>query len=227
MGGLLLFGQYFQSMDLVSCLTPTYNRRAFFPRAIKCFLAQDYPNLEWIILDDGQEPIQDLLPDDPRIKYHRVEGRQLHGEKMNQCFNLSQGEIGIVLDDDDWYPANRISRQVAPFVDPAIEITGSSTIYYYEHGTEKVWQYRSPASVAWMASIAVRKSAWARLKFDNIQAGADYNILRQIPIEARFDLADPALVVAAIHPNNACKKHISAEYTPVPWDTVKGFLNVE
>jgi glycosyltransferase involved in cell wall biosynthesis len=210
---------------LVSCLTPTYNRRAFFPRAIKCFLAQDYPDLEWIILDDGQEPIQDLLPPDPRIKYFHQDARELHGAKMNRCFELSQGEVGIVFDDDDWYPANRISRQVAAFADPAIEITGSSTIYYYEHGAEKVWQYRSPTSIAWMASIAVRKKAWERLRFDNIQAGADYNIQRQVPATAKVDLADPALVVAAIHPANACKKHLSAEYTPVSWDTVKGFLN--
>lgn len=32
----------------------------------------DYPaeKLEWIIIDEGPEPIQDMLPDDPRIKYY-------------------------------------------------------------------------------------------------------------------------------------------------------------
>ncbi len=213
------------SYPLVSALTPTYNRRLFWPRAIKCFLAQDYPNLEWIIVDDGPDPIRDLLPPDPRIIYVWEGGRALHGAKMNRCFEVSHGEIGIVVDDDDWYPPNRISRQVQPFIDnPAIQITGSTTIYYYEHGAEKVYQYTSPSSIGWMASIAIRKSWWENHRFDNITAGADYNLLRQVPVEARYDLKDPSLVVAAIHPNNACRKNLSSEYQPISWDTVKGWI---
>ena len=212
------------SYPLVSALTPTYNRRLFWPRAINCFLAQDYPNLEWIILDDGEDSVEDLIPKDPRIKYFRASGKSLHGGKMNSCFEHATGEIGIVWDDDDWYPPNRITRQVQPFENPQIQITGSTTIYYYEHGAQKVYQYTSPPSIAWMASIAVRKSWWEGHRFDNISAGADYNLLRQIPVEARYDLKDPSLVVAAIHPNNACKKSLSKEYQPVPWETVKGWI---
>ncbi len=211
-------------LPLISALMPTYNRREFIPRAMRCFLSQDYPNLELIILDDGTDPIKDLLPDDPRIKYFHEPGKALHGAKMNRCFEVSHGEIGIVWDDDDWYPANRISRQVQPFENPEIQITGSTTIYYYRHGAEEVYQYISPASVGWMASIAIRKSWWAGHHFDNITAGADYNLLRQIPEAARYDLKDPSLVVAAIHSENACKKHLSKEYQPVPWETVKGWI---
>ena len=43
----------------VSICTPTFNRRPFFKGIINCVLSQDYPKdlLEWIIVDDGSDPI--------------------------------------------------------------------------------------------------------------------------------------------------------------------------
>jgi glycosyltransferase involved in cell wall biosynthesis len=207
---------------LVSALMPTYNRRDFFPRAMKCFLSQDYPNLELVVLDDGEDSIKNLLPDNPRIKHYHELPKKNHGQKMNRCFELMQGEIGIVFDDDDWYPANRISRQIIPMIEnPALEITGTTTLYYYVHGTNKAYQYSSPSSIAWLASIAVRKSTWERHHFDAIPGGADYNFQKQTPRENRLDLHDPALVIAASHTTNACKKTLTNGYTPVPWETIQ------
>src|SRR5262249_36253814 len=39
---------------LISCIMPTYNRRPFLPLALRCFLDQDYPNKELIVVDDGE-----------------------------------------------------------------------------------------------------------------------------------------------------------------------------
>jgi glycosyltransferase involved in cell wall biosynthesis len=214
-------------MVTVSALMPTYNRREFVPRSISCFLSQQYPTdwyVELVILDDGTDSIKNLLPDDSRIKYFYELPKRNHGEKMNRCFELSNGEIGIVWDDDDVYAANRISRQILPFIEnPSIQITGSTTLYYYTPD-KRAFQYTSPSTIGWMASIAVRKSYWEGNRFDSILAGADYNILKQIPQESRCDLNDPTLIVASVHPNNACKKSLGREYAPVPWATVAGLL---
>jgi len=45
----------------VSICTPTFNRRPFIPFMIKCFEHQIYPKdrIEWIIIDDGTDPIGD------------------------------------------------------------------------------------------------------------------------------------------------------------------------
>ena len=47
----------------VSVCTPTYNRRFFIPSLIKGFLNQTYPQhvMEWIIIDDGDDPVGDLV----------------------------------------------------------------------------------------------------------------------------------------------------------------------
>ncbi len=212
---------------LVSCMMPTYNRRGFIPRAIKCFQTQDYySNLELIILDDGTDPIKDLLPNDLRIKYFQESPKKNHGEKMNRCFELAQGEFGIVWDDDDWYSADRISRQIQPMIDnPALLLTGSSTIYYYEEATRRAWCYASPSYVGWLASIAIRKTAWEAQRFENTPAGADYTFQRKLLPGAKFDLRDPALVVAAVHPANACRKALGNEYRPVSWAMIEGLLD--
>jgi glycosyltransferase involved in cell wall biosynthesis len=206
---------------LVSALMPTCNRRDFIPRAIRCFLSQDYSNLELIILDDGTDPIRDLLPADPRIKYFHESPKKIHGPKMNRCFELAQGEYGVVFDDDDWYSANRISRQVQPMIDnPLLQATGTSTLYYYRWGTQEAWCYSNPPGIAWLASIAVRRTAWEQNRWEELSAGSDWQFQRKLAPGTALDLKDPSLIVASVHATNACRKTLGREYTRMPWETI-------
>ena len=97
---------------LVSCIMPTANRQKYIPIALNHFLAQDYPNKELVIIDDGKESIALLLPDDPRIKYFYTEPLGTVGIKRNFACNKAKGEIIMHWDDDDWYANDWISRQV-------------------------------------------------------------------------------------------------------------------
>ena len=62
-----------KNLPLVSICTPTFNRRPFFEYTIKCFNHQDYPKdkLEWIIIDDGSDPIEDLVKTIEQVKYFK------------------------------------------------------------------------------------------------------------------------------------------------------------
>ena len=55
----------------VSICTPTYNRRKFIPFLIKCFQDQTYPPelMEWIVVDDGSDPVKDLFEGVKCVKY--------------------------------------------------------------------------------------------------------------------------------------------------------------
>ena len=90
---------------------PTYNRRAFVPLAIKYFLRQDYTNKELIILDDGSDPVQDLIPEHALISYKFLPEKITLGEKLNMAAGMSSGNIILQWDDDDWYAENRIAYQ--------------------------------------------------------------------------------------------------------------------
>jgi glycosyltransferase involved in cell wall biosynthesis len=60
-------------MPFISVCTPTFNRRPFIPMMIKCFENQTYPKnkIEWIIVDDGTDKIEDLVIDIPQVKYFK------------------------------------------------------------------------------------------------------------------------------------------------------------
>ena len=62
--------EYLKKYPFVSVCTPTFNRRPFIHAMIACFNAQDYPQdrMEWIIIDDGTDPVEDLVSSHPRVK---------------------------------------------------------------------------------------------------------------------------------------------------------------
>ena len=73
---------------LVSCIMPTYNRRAFVPDAITYFLQQDYDNKELVIVDDGTDCIEDLVPIHPQIRYIRIKKSMTYAAMHNEVFHL-------------------------------------------------------------------------------------------------------------------------------------------
>src|SRR5262245_15284810 len=86
-------------MPLVSCIMPTNGRHMFVPRAIEYFLRQDYPSRELVILDDGGQPVEYLLPGDSRIRYIRASDRGTIGGRRNQCIENSHGDLIAHWDD--------------------------------------------------------------------------------------------------------------------------------
>ncbi len=75
------------TLPLISCILPTANRRRFVPQAIRLFLAQDYPNKELVILDDGAESAADLVPDDPQVRagaLHLAERQAYPGQEAQR-----------------------------------------------------------------------------------------------------------------------------------------------
>src|SRR6185369_6577100 len=71
------------SGPLVTCIMPTHNRRSFIPQAIRCFLRQDYSQLELLVVDDGTEAVEDLVPVSDRIRYLRFNQKLTIGAKRN------------------------------------------------------------------------------------------------------------------------------------------------
>jgi hypothetical protein len=129
--------EYFKKYPFVSVCTPTFNRRPFIHAMIACFNAQDYPQdrMEWIIIDDGTDPIEDLVASHPRVKYFKYDTKMTLGRKRNLLHEKSRGEILVYMDDDDYYPPKRVSHAVEMLVShPEALCAGSSEIYiYFKH----------------------------------------------------------------------------------------------
>lgn len=123
----------------VSVCTPTFNRRPFIPTMLECFKNQTYPKdrMEWIIVDDGTDLIKDLIDvaNIPQIKYFQPPKRMNLGEKRNYMHKQTKGSIIVYMDDDDYYPPERVSHAVEKLMENREAMcAGSSEMYiYFKH----------------------------------------------------------------------------------------------
>jgi len=165
------------SLPLVSLCTPTFNRRPFIPFMIKCFEHQIYPKdkIEWIIIDDGTDPIEDLVKNIPQVKYFYYEEKMLLGKKRNLMHTKCSGDIIIYMDDDDYYPPERISHAVETLQNnPNFLFAGSSEMHIYFDSKNTVFQcgpYKQYHSTA--ATFAFKKELLFNTKYDDENALAE------------------------------------------------------
>lgn len=126
-----------QKLPFVSVCTPTFNRRPFFPAIIKCFEWQDYPKhlIEWIIIDDGTDKIEDLVSHIPQVKYFKYDNQMTLGKKRNISNEKARGEIIVYMDDDDYYCPTRVSHavQMLKLHPKALCAGGSKQLIYFKH----------------------------------------------------------------------------------------------
>jgi hypothetical protein len=93
--------------------------------------------MEWIIIDDGTDPINDLIDAAkiPQIRYFREERKMALGEKRNYMHSKVKGTIVVYMDDDDYYPPERVSHAVDKLqANRGALCAGASEIYvYFKH----------------------------------------------------------------------------------------------
>ena len=131
-------------LPFVSVCTPTYNRRPFIEAIKTCFKNQTYPQkrMEWIIIDDGTDKIGELFNDIPNAKYYSYDEKMPLGKKRNLMHTKAKGDIIVYMDDDDYYPRERVSHAVGELMrNPRALCAGSSEIYIHFNHIDKMYQF--------------------------------------------------------------------------------------
>jgi glycosyltransferase involved in cell wall biosynthesis len=157
----------------VSVCTPTFNRRPFIENMFQCFRNQNYPKsrIEWIIVDDGTDKIKDLVEKSniPQIRYFEVAEKMKLGAKRNYMHSFAKGSIIVYMDDDDYYPPDRISHAVERLQSkPEALCAGSSEIYIYFKSLNKMYQCGPyNANHATAGTFAFRKELLEKTKYED------------------------------------------------------------
>ena len=101
---------------LVSIVTPSYNQGRYIEATIESVLNQDYPNLEYLVLDGGStdETPAILKRYDGRLLW-RSEKDQGQADAINKGFRMAKGEILGWLNSDDTYLPGSIRKIVEYF----------------------------------------------------------------------------------------------------------------
>jgi hypothetical protein len=100
--------------------------------------------MEWIIVDDGTDRIRDLVESSgiTQIKYFEMPKKVSLGEKRNYMHSKATGTIIVYMDDDDYYPPERVSHAVEKLMDNKQALcAGSSEIYIYFKHIQKMIQF--------------------------------------------------------------------------------------
>ncbi len=213
---------------LVSCIMPTTNRRGFVPRAIRLFLQQDYPHRELVILDDGDDPVEDLIPADPRIRYVYDGQAQTLGAKRNHACDQARGEIIVHWDDDDWMAQDWLSVQVCQLQNSGAEISGMARVLFYEPDTGDAWEYRYDGNRPWVCggTLCYRRGFWQRNPFSPVAIGEDNAFVwsasaRRIHVHHALER-----YVATIHNRNTSPKRTEGRrWHPYPAARVRRILD--
>ncbi|MGC2781673.1 MAG: class I SAM-dependent methyltransferase [Bradyrhizobium sp.] len=191
-------------------------------------MAQDYPDRELIILDDGEDGVADLVPDDARIRYVREARRRLVGAKRNTLCELAQGGIIVHWDDDDWSAPQRLRLQVETLTRAGADACGLARVLFLSEDGRAAWEYSYPnGGTPWVygASLCYTKDFWRRNRFPDIGMGEDTRFVWADP-RARIEaMPDNRFLVALVHAANTSPKRVrDPVWRPCSPDAIRALM---
>lgn len=111
------------TLPSISIITPSYNQGRFIERTVRSVLEQDYPALEYQVMDGGStdDTLEVLRRYQPRLKLiSQKDGGQ--SAALNQGFQRTSGEIVGWINSDDYYLPGALQAVGAHFAaHPGVE----------------------------------------------------------------------------------------------------------
>lgn len=94
-----------QRYPKISVITPSYNQGRFLEECIRSVLQQEYPNLEYIVIDGGStdDSVEIIQKYEEKIAYWVSEKDSGQSDAINKGFSHATGDIIAWLNSDDLY----------------------------------------------------------------------------------------------------------------------------
>ena len=118
---------------LVSVIIRTQNRPEFLREAIRSVASQSYLNIELIVVNDGGKCCKALVKEGAtghirQFCYQHLEQQTGRSHAANVGLELTQGELIIFLDDDDWFLPEHINSLVKSLIENANAIAAYNNV---------------------------------------------------------------------------------------------------
>jgi len=105
------------NLPRITVVTPSLNQAAFIEETLRSVLDQQYPNLEYIVIDGGSTDgtVDIIRRYESRITYWVSESDSGQADAINKGFTAGTGEICAFLNSDDVYEPGALERVAADF----------------------------------------------------------------------------------------------------------------
>jgi glycosyltransferase involved in cell wall biosynthesis len=214
----------------LSVITPSYNQGRYIERAIRSVLDQDYPNLEFVIVDGGSsdETVEVIRRYEDRLAWWVSEPDNGQADAINKGLERTSGEIVGYLCTDDYYLPGAFEAAVG-----ALERSGASWVAGASGDVIEgdppvelgVWQPRPPAASEgplrgrhwWLLApwhVPQPSAFWRRELFERfgqfleVRNGFDAEFMMRLAIggEQPELLTDEVLAVRFGHPDQKSRE---------------------
>lgn len=198
------------SLPRVSILIPTRDRPTFIKQLLTSIYYQTYPHhlLELVVIDDGKHSIASILPSSGiDVVYRYLDTPISIGDKRQQLKTIATGDIMVCMDDDDYYPPERVSHAVETLQkNPGIEFAFAPTFLLYRPWLKTVYR-----SGPWLKNWGHATFAFTR-RFAESHHYNEHDTLGEERAFTRFYQVPYAVldvdktIIALIHTNNSVPK---------------------
>ncbi len=182
-------------LPLITIVTPSYNQGRFLEEAIQSVLNQDYPNIEYLVIDGGStDNTMNVLAKycNHDIKYISEPDDGIY-DAMNKGIALAKGQIiGILNADDMYYSSGVIALVASVMSDDCIDSCYGDLLYVKRNNIDKIVRYwRSSQSnkfdfyQGWIPphpTFFVKKQIYEKYGFFRTDLGqaADYELMLRL-----------------------------------------------
>src|SRR5579883_1225991 len=127
------------SAPLVSIVTPSFNQAQFLEKTVRSVLSQDYPNIEYIIIDGGSTDgsVEIIKKYEDRLAYWVSEPDKGQAHAINKGWQRATGTIVAYLNSDDLYMPGTVTTAVQALQSQPDEcMVYSDALMIDEHGRQ-------------------------------------------------------------------------------------------
>jgi len=199
---------------LISIVTPTYNMGRYLEETIQSVLSQDYPNIEYIVMDAGStdETLAILEKYKGRLEFHSGPDKGT-ADAINKGFARSHGSVFAYLNADDIYLPGAISAAMrslavepdtgvvygeANWVDESGQVLGSYPVRPYDAAL-----FKQECFISQPAAFIQREAFELAGRMDpNLQYAYDYDLWIRTSRLYPMRKIDAVLATSRMHTEN-------------------------
>jgi glycosyltransferase involved in cell wall biosynthesis len=161
----------------ISIVTPSYNQGEYLEKTILSVLDQDYPNLEYIIIDGGStdDSVEIIKKHERFLKYWVSEPDRGQSHALNKGFRHAAGDLLTWLNSDDYYMPGTLHKfaeiaaanpEASVFVGAGRIVLPTGRVRYYKNpppeiSIESLYNWLSGENFMQPSSL-FRRDAWEK-----------------------------------------------------------------